>query len=253
MIRERLVKIIENLAPTPIAWIAIVVGVFVHFIGFFLFKVEVLTFNEFDPPEAYVSYVILHGEEGNAQLRERALLSDSVPLFLPSRFDYSWALMQPSSYVEDRNATMLTPFEFRVETDVAGVMHDPFEHQPSPVIVDFLNTDFWSLYRTLGERDVVQVHLPVRFGMFEFKIESTGKVIREVEIKDTPIEQDVSSVFWKPCEVFVFVGQAGCIGDPFVKESSGIVAIDQYVGDWVRDFCNRRMVPVGYYRVIFGP
>jgi hypothetical protein len=253
MIRERLVKVIENLAPTPIAWIAIVAGIFVHFVGFFLFKVKVPNFSEFTSPEAYVSYVTLEGEEGNSQLRDRALLSDSYPLFLPSAFDYSASLMQPSYYVEDRNASMLAPFRFNVTTDALGILTDPFIEKPQPRPRDLLASDLWSFYQTLGERGVDPTSLPDRFGLFEFKEESSGKTVREVVIEDSPIEESVRNLFWKPCEILVYVGQEGCMGEPLINITSGTVAIDQYVVKWIQRYTNRRMIPAGYYRVIFGP
>lgn len=253
MIRERLVEVIERLAPTPIAWIAIVVGIFVHFVGFFLFKVKVPCFSEFTSPEAYVSYVTLEGEEGNPQLRDRALLSDSYPLFLPSEFDYSWSLMQPSHYVEDRNASMLAPFRFEVATDAPGALKDPFKGHPQPKPEDLLGSELWSFYQTLGESGVKPISLPERFGLFEFKEESTGKTVKEVLIEDSPVEESVGNLFWSPCEILVYVGQEGCMGEPLVSKTSGIVAIDQYVAKWIQHYTNRRMVPVGYYRVVFGP
>ena len=83
--RERLVEFIGNLAPTPIAWIAIVVGVFVHFIGFFLFKIEVPGISDLKAPEAKVSFVKLDESEGARDLREQALLSDSCATFPAER------------------------------------------------------------------------------------------------------------------------------------------------------------------------
>ena len=253
MVRERLVKVIENIAPTPIAWIAIVAGLFVHFIGFFLFKVEVPHFNEFVTPEAYVSYVTLEGESGNTDLRDRALLSDSSPLFLPSEYDYSWALMQPSRYVEDRNASMLAPFRFEVTTDIPGVLKNPFEGHPQSQITDLLQPELWNFYQTLGERPHNPLSLESRFGLVQFREESTGNIIKEIPIIESPIDEQLLNLFWKPFEALVYVGQEGCMGEPMISNTSGIVAIDQYIVKWIQDYANRRMVPVGYYRVVFGP
>ena len=253
MIRERLVKVVEHMAPTPIAWIAIVAGIFVHFIGFFLFKVEVPSFSEFVAPEAYVSYVTLEGEQGNAELRDRALLSDSYPLFLPSEFDYSWSLMQPSRYVEDRNASMMAPFRFEFSTDIPGVLKDPFEGKPLPVMEDLLKSDLWNVYETLGERSHEELVFDDRFGLIQFREETSGKVIREIPVEESPVDEQVGNLFWKPSELLVYVGQEGCLGEPLVSSTSGVIAIDQFIVNWVKDYTNRRMVPAGYYRVVFGP
>lgn len=253
MVRERLVEIVENLAPTPIAWIAIVVGVFVHFIGFFLFRIQVPGFSDFESPEAYVSFVELDESEARRDLRDQALLSDSKPLFLPSEFDYGWELMQPGYYLENQNSSMLRPFSYAVALRAEDVLKPDSGNQPTWSAEAMLAPEVWEHFRTLGQTGVKALELPGRFGVMEFQKEDSREMVSEFLFGKNPIDADLSAVFWRPATVLVYVGIEGSVGAPLIRESTGIVALDQFVIQEVQRISNLRLVPVGYYRVVFGP
>ena len=253
MLRERLVEVVENLAPTPIAWFAIVVGVFVHFIGFFLFKIELPGFNDFVSPEAKVSFVKLDESEAARDLREQALLSDSVPLFLPSKFDYGWDLLQPTYYLDNQGSAMLQPFQREVTLSSEDILQDPSmaltEWNPKAL----LGAENWENFRTLGEESVEMVSLPVRFASMEFRTEASRDVVESFNYKKNPLEVDLGNLFWRPAEVLVYVGTEGSLGNPLLQVSSGVVALDQFIIREIQRISNMRLVPEGYYRVVFGP
>ncbi len=253
MVRERLVEIIENLAPTPIAWIAIVVGVFVHFIGFFLFKIQVPGFVDFKSPDAYVSYVKLDESEAQRDLRDQALLSDSAPLFLPSEVNYGWELMQPGFYLDNQNPNMLRPFNYEVALGTDDILSSLVEEPSSFSPEDLLGDEVWQHYRTLGETKTIPPTLPDRFAVLEFQEEGSRQVVSTFPFWRNPLEIDLSSTFWRPATALVYVGTEGSLGAPFLRESTGIVALDQFLVREVQRIANNRLVPRGYYRVVFGP
>lgn len=253
MLRERLVEVIENLAPTPIAWLAIVVGVFVHFIGFFLFKIELPGFNDFSSPEARVSFVALDESDSVRDLREQALLSDSVPLFLPSKYDYGWDLLQPSYYLDNQSSGMLQPFEREVTLSAGDILQNPSMAPKDWNPKELLGPENWENFRTLGEERVDMVTLPVRFASMEFQTEASRDVVKSFNYAENPLEVDFGNLFWRPAEVLVYVGTEGSMGAPLLQVSSGVVALDQFVIREVQRISNMRLVPEGYYRVIFGP
>jgi len=253
MIRERLVEVIENLAPTPIAWIAIVVGVFVHFVGFFLFKIKVPGFSDFKSPEAYVSYVTLDADDEHRDLRDQALLSDSLPLFLPSEFDYGWEKLQPSYYLENQNSSMLVPFHYEIGVAPIDIVRPESRQTTVYSPMQLLDSSVWESFRTLGEEDSNLPVLPKRFGVIEFQDEATRVVIAAFPVEKKPADVDLTNVLWKPVSVLISVGNEGSLGSPFLCESSGIVALDQYLVQEVQRLSNLRLVATGYYRVVFGP
>lgn len=253
MLRERLVEVIENLAPTPIAWLAIVVGVFVHFIGFFLFKIEVPGFSDLKAPEARVSFVALDESDAARDLREQALLSDSVPLFLPSKFDYGWDLLQPTYYLDNQSSGMLRPFNQKISLSAEDILQNsllaPSDWNPK----ELLSAENMENFRTLGQEKVTLTTLPQRFACMEFRSEASRLVVKSFNYAENPLDVDFTNLFWRPGEVLVYVGTEGSMGAPLLSVSSGVVALDQFIIREVRRISNLRLVPEGYYRVVFGP
>jgi hypothetical protein len=252
MVRDRLVRLVENLAPTPIAWLAIVVGVSVHLAGFFLFRVEVPGLRPVEKKDAYVRLVSLSGDQADPNLRERALLADSLPLFLPSQYDYAWIPMQPSFYDDAREANLLDPYTLPVQVDSGQVLAYPGNYdglKPE----DLLSVDNFSVLHTLGEAALPELAMTTRFGQFQFRLETTQEVIHEVTLEESPESLAQIRLFWKPCSVLLLISSTGSVGKPIVRQSSGVPELDRFVVSWVEQQANRGMVPAGYYRIIFGP
>jgi hypothetical protein len=252
MVRDRLVSIIENLAPTPFAWMAIVVGVFVHLAAFFLFKVEVPGLRPTEDKPAYVTFVTLSGDSADQNLRERALLADSVPLFLPSEVDYAWISMQPSFYDDDREANLLDPFSMDVGVSGSELLRSPsFYANLAPE--DLLSSEMVPVLKTLGEAEFPELNMEERFGVFQFKLEASHNVVAEFPIPTVPSGLQLFDFFWRPCSILVVVSETGSMGKPIVRESSGLVDLDRYAVDWVERAANQKLIEPGYYRVTFGP
>lgn len=253
MVRERLVQLVANLAPTPVAWLAIAVGVFVHIVGFFLFRVELPGFLEYSAPESSVSFVELDASESRRDLRDQALLSDSVPLFLPSEFDYGWQQLQPETYLDSQNPRMLSVFSWDT-TLLAEDILDPIDQGQShwnPM--ELLAGAHWQTFRSLGEQALPEQPGLARFAMMEFRDESTRELRARFPYVNNPLEADLSNLLWPPVSVLVVVGTEGSMGMPLLDESSGITALDQFVVREARRIANLRLVPAGYYRVVLGP
>ena len=116
-----------------------------------------------------------------------------------------------------------------------------------------LGSDNWESFRTLGEEATTTVQLPVRFGTMEFRDEATREVMKSFSYAESPIDAEVGSLFWRPAEILVLVGTEGSMGSPLLRESTGILALDQFVIREIKRIANLRLVPQGYYRVVFGP
>ena len=253
MVRERLVQIVENLAPTPVAWIAIAVGLFVHGVGFFLFRVELPGFLDVQVSEPYVSFIKLDASEDHRNLRDQALLSDSVPLFLPSEYDFGWKLLQPETYLDNQNPRMLSPFSWNASLNAQDIL--------KPVALEaelldpsvLLEGELWHTFHTLGERAQPVSSGTERFAVMVFEPEAGREEVARFLYAENPINVDLSNILWRPVEVLVWVSTEGSLGSPILQESSGISALDQFAMQEAQRIANLRWIPQGYYRVTLGP
>ncbi|MCG8527182.1 MAG: hypothetical protein MI748_12430 [Opitutales bacterium] len=253
MIRDRLVAVVQHIAPTPFAWIAIVVGVVVHLAAFFLFRVEVPTELRLPDSQPFVSFVALEGESSSSELRDRSLLSDSVPLFLPTEVDYSWKYLQPNRYLDDRNASMMSLIEHPTSLLSHVVIGDPFARFPKPNAEELLGNPYWDVFRTVGEEAKKGLVFSKRFGALVVLDEATRQLSHEKVVLEKPETIEEGTTFWKPCEMLLYVGVTGRMGNPVVAVSSGRLAIDQFAVSECVALADSGLLGSGYYRVLFTP
>jgi hypothetical protein len=238
------------------AWIAIVVGLFAHFVGYFLFKIELPHLSTYSDPPAYLSFIDpAHATGGeSSRLAQKLLYSDSAPLFLPYELDYNWEQMQPERFLESVEATLLKPLRWELRLSPEKLLSKlPVGAAPSDASI-MLSKDLWDPYQAIRNETTPTAPLPKRFAAFGFYDEASGKPVQENWIETKPATFEESDPkFKQPSEFLVWVSAEGCIGEPFLRASSGTTALDQFASGWIRDFCNRNLIQPGYYRVCFGP
>jgi hypothetical protein len=252
MLRERLTGFFEQFAPTPWAWLALGVGIFVHFVGFFLFRIEMPGLFSGDLPEARFTFVELQASNVSEDLRDQAWLSDSRPLFLPSEVNAGWEQYQPGYYLDTQQQSVLRPVEREVVLDAASIL-DPFPAGPASWDPrQMLHVDVWPVLRTLGEGETTPTLLPERFAVLAFIDEATRQPCCEFPYASPPAGMEVNTPLWRPVVVFIQVAVDGAVGFPFLRETSGVSALDQFAMREAFRIANLRLVPPGYYRVVLG-
>jgi hypothetical protein len=253
MIWNRILIRLRRLSPAPLVWLAVVIGLSAHFIGFFLFRIQLAGFRSPSVTEAYVSFIQPEAERDAPYLKERILLSDDTALFLPSVHDSSWIWMDPGTYLEDREGWLLRPVVHPVALNAEKILGaGPVDLDSIPDVADLFSPGLWDPYATLGEDEIERKALPARFGSFTFHpFHDDGKVV--VKAIGQPRELADFDSLWTPCEFLVLIGVEGCIGDPLLQVSSGLVAVDRFAARWIVTWCNQQLPQPGYYRVVFGP
>jgi hypothetical protein len=252
MLRERIIKAFGHFAPTPLAWLALGVGVFVHFVGFFLFRIEMPAFFSGKLPEASFTFVELQASNVSEDLRDQAWLSDSRPLFLPSEVNAAWEQYQPGYYLDTQHQSVLRPVEREVILDAGSIIESSSHTLASWEPMDLLGSDVWPVLRTLGEAPKVPTLLPERFAVMAFIDEATREACCEFPYPEKPVGLEVNTTLWRPVVVFMQVAVDGAVGFPFLRESSGVSALDHFAMREAFRIANLRLVPPGYYRVVLG-
>lgn len=235
-------------------WVAgIAIAAAVHGVGLLLFHPR----SEWGEPSSdhHGSRIMLVGpgflEEGNDSLWEYALLRDSEPLFLPTRWNNSQALPAPALY--RRPADLFAPYSPKwsyAENDF-GLREEVFQ---TPVRTAMETYRQWQdpVLTTFGHRDVGVPVLPPRQARLAFTL-PTGEVLRiaDVRMEETPSELNQ---LWLPAEFTLQVGNIGLIGEPVLVLSSGSEAVDRFLrGALRRELLDQGLPPSGYYRILAGP
>lgn len=252
MLRERFVSYVERLAPTPIAILALLLGLLVHFVGFFLFRVEIPSLGAAASQEAYVSFVQLDEGTPNQSLKDRALLLDSIPLFLPNEVDYNWTQLHPSQYLEDRHIELLEPYRYNVEIYLDEWVQHPFESIPDTTIEDVLRKEYGPMFATFGEKALPAVDMGDAFARFEWVLIDTGELQLEVEVDERPNDWGENLNLWRPSIISVIVEPDGQVGFPAVIQPSGEAVVDQFALVEISKQLARYRFRPGYYQVSFG-
>ena len=74
---------------SPVLRLALLLGVAVHLIGFFVFRVASSSLPEREVASPFVQYVSMSDLASDLELEEQAALFDSAPLFIPTRWNAS--------------------------------------------------------------------------------------------------------------------------------------------------------------------
>ena len=74
---------------SPVLRIALLLGIAVHLAGFLIFRVVSNPLPDREPAAAFVQFLSTGLMAGDADLEEKAILFDSAPLFIPTRWNAS--------------------------------------------------------------------------------------------------------------------------------------------------------------------
>ena len=235
-------------------WVAgIAVAAAVHAAGLFLFQAIPETGRP--APMERESRVILVGPEHfgaeNESLWEQAMLRDSEPLFLPTRWNNSQALPTPA--LTRRPADLFAPYPPRwsyAETDF-GLREEVFQ---APVRTAMETYRQWNdpVVSRFGRGEEVVPALPERQARVEL-VSLSGEVLRSVDVRvdDAPA---ALRQLWLPVEFSLQVDSVGVIGEPIMLRGSGLEPVDRFLRRAIRgELLSRGLPPPGYYRILAGP
>jgi hypothetical protein len=236
---------------SPVLRLALLLGVFVHLVGFLLFR---MLSNELPmPPEKdpFVAYVPLDEEGGDLDLVEQAALFDSAPLFIPGRWSAaSSALPPPESF----GLRVFPDFEPEM-TLVEDLRPQRIEFQSRSGVeepIDLLEFQHWQLFRNFSLGDVPTVALEDWTPVAEVRV-VTGENGRtaEVLLLDLPgdLALELNGVSGPPLFSVSMAASGILLNDAILIESSGSPILDAYAREWLRDPQTLARLPAGLLEI----
>ena len=233
--------------PSPsLPLIALVLGV-AGYVLFSIFKPVTKPFVSADSQQSAIDFVDL---SQNSVRSDQALLQDSAPLFLPTRWNASTS---PQGELGDEiiNVSIHPP---ELHASVSRFFEEgptlAFARQPSPVFSEGLATPFSTL-GTASDEPVNRI---------ENNASSGTMVIRRVGFAESlhlslPNELLSSSKtgIWSPVEFFCTVENLTSMGSPSQTKFSGINDLDAALSHFAKQQVSDSGLPAGFYRITAFP
>ena len=224
-------------------WIAL----FVHVSGFLLFQLITNYLPDRQPARPYVTFVSDDSMAKDTELEESALLFDSAPLFIPTRWNASQRIEVD---FEDVSLGQFAEFEPQIKLlnelrPTSALIAEPYPiNQPS----DLLASRFWRFFGDFGQStDVIQ---PFESAAPLAEISVQGESERWV----IPLRADLESAkpfsMLRPAFYAVRMSNSGLAWSvPTLIETSGDEAFDQSVAQWLQRPEILALLPDGYLSI----
>jgi hypothetical protein len=236
---------------SPLLRVGLLLGVAVHLAGFLIFRVVSSPLPNRQPVRPYVEYVSAQSLASDLELEEQAILFDSAPLFIPTRWNASQMI---EVEFEDALREQLPEFEPNIQL--------LSELKPSSFLVpqriqvsepvDLLASRFWRFFTGFAESANPVVGFPDVSPVAEVSIvgqESEGVLSIPVELNYT-----TSSSVERPAEYYVRVSNdLFFLSAPTLGQSSGNSDFDRAVSEWLSRPEVLRQLPSGYLSIKVFP
>ncbi len=218
-----------------------------HMLVFFLFRISSNDLPNPEPSKPYITFVSEESFAKDAELEEYALLFDSAPLFIPTRWNAS-----QSVEVNFKNMS-LEPFsEFEPKIEVLSAL------QPNGLLIadnysvskpsDLIASRFWRFFEGFGQS-------PEAIPVFEqpkpiAKVYVIGESTNPAFSIEVDLESTVSSSTPRTVSYTIRRLDEGLIwGTPTLTETSGNEAFDQSVAKWLQRPDVLAQLPIGYLSI----
>jgi len=239
---------------SPWSQLALLAGVCVHILGFVMFKVTTEANFELETPEAFVRFPASGAAINTEVFDEQALLYDSEPIFLPTRWNAG-----PEKVYKILSVVGDSPFEPFSELRMIDVVNqDTYRWAvPEEKILsapeDVLTLENPQLFAGFGRVTPPQIEIPdVDFSIAVYNL-FDGVLVYEAyysAIQGFPLK---GGELWTVLELMVIVDTAGVTGEPLVAQSTGKPELDQFLKQFSRENLSRHLVEPGYFQIFIGP
>lgn len=240
--------------PTPLAKVALLIGVGVHLAGFLLFQVVTETTPGPRGPANWLYYTAYEDVELDAQMAEHADLFDTEPLYLPTDRNAAPRLI-PRAGSMARGEGPFPPFSpevilnrqapdldaWLIARSKPWMVGDPLPLQPTELLKEFGRT----------EQEIE--NLKPRLASVRVTNQYTGRVVLEAELPATEEPSAAQGSLWDAAVYLVLVEPGGGVGQPLLLHSTGVDALDRELLQKIVDSKLLSQLPPGYHRIEVGP
>ncbi|MGF1453664.1 MAG: hypothetical protein ACFB21_16520 [Opitutales bacterium] len=235
-----------------LGWILGVTGVSLHLAGFF-----VLTLHSEVPEESsrgFTADIVLPADSSRgfeALVSEQALLQDTEPLILPTR----WNAPVPKRNFEvpPSAAGLLAPFPpvVALPEPLPEERVLPYPREQATPLDVLQHQPGW--LRGAFEGPALQARpLPERQGQVEVRDAATGRLLRSetLDLPDMPVGEDE---LWQPASFLWTVAERAASGRPLIREGTGNTDLDAYLLDTLTTLPPLARLGPGTYEITVGP
>lgn len=236
---------------THLLWGAgLAVALAVHVAGLLLFSVDSKPGEAVKADYSFASLPSFQSTDAEMDLLlEQAFLSDSAPLFLPTRWNSAFAPVVRA--LEQRPPELFDLFPARFSYGEGDFGLRAIETEEPELNVALLDALGGTPYLPFGRESVGAPSLTRRFASLE--VARPGEEVVLVEVLPEEDAPAGAGQFWRPAEFLVHVENVGVVGEPILLEGSGVEEIDQALREGIRSILRERMLDSGYFRVVAGP
>jgi len=245
---------------SPLARLALLLGLAAHLAGFLALSVRTSPPATPATPTPFIAYAPGQSFTPDALLGEQAVLLDTEPLFLPTRWN---TLRDPLP--ASRVAATLDPFppaepRLTLGTGGGGAVFPgearAFPGQstagdPPPEPRTLLRRHHWSPLLTFGVRPDTGKAAPVLEGP-SLRVE-TLRGGGESVLTRTFTGPEGDGGLWEPAVFLLSVGPAGAHGRPLLEKSSGDEELDARLRGHISRAFEGGALKSGYYRITVSP
>lgn len=236
---------------SPLLWVGLLIGVALHLAGFLVFRVTSSPLPDRGEARPYVEYVSAVSLASDLELEEQAVLFDSAPLFIPTR----WNASQVISLNSDDVLREQFP-EFEPDVDLLT------ELQPSSFLVaqniqvdepiDLLASRFWRVFAGFAASAIpVEAFLdasPVA------EVSVVGQTASSPLSIPVDLDYTTSSSVARPVVYYLRMSGSGMVvGMPTLGQSSGNQDFDSAAAAWLNRPEVFGQLPVGYLSIQVFP
>ncbi|WOO42537.1 hypothetical protein [Rubellicoccus peritrichatus] len=228
----------------------IVLGVGIHLAGFLIFRVVAEPTHEPILQEPFVK-LLPRTVEASGALNESALLSDSEPLFLPTKWNASASPVQTSTTANQASPFDAFAAEIQMGTDESGTMFDTKVLIPQSPL-EGLELNPGSVFSSFGQ----DVSLDVGGRIPGIKVDVHDYTTGEIQISETLDSSGLTIELpeeWRFVEFRVAVDSLGHVGRPVLVDGTGDESVDRALSDYLHSANAVSKLPPGYYRIVLGP
>lgn len=230
-------------------WAALLVGVCVHLGGFLLFQVRSNPLPDRMSSEPLLSFLSAGAFAGDAEWREQALLFDSAPLFIPTR----WNAASQDYVARDSGVWLFPEYEPAIDLEAdlragASLLMDDYAVSAPQ---DLLGSQYWQSFDAFGEEVQPVVSFVDARGFAEVHLVGTGGF--EPLLLQADVEYE-GLIAREPAVFTLRVNGSGeLLSQPRLLASSGNDSFDRSAQGWLGAPRVVGQLPAGYLVVRVFP
>lgn len=234
---------------SPVLWVALLLGVAVHLAGFLIFRVVSNPLPDREPEGSFLQFLSAGAMANEADLEEQAILFDSAPLFIPTRWNTSSqvlaAIEGPDWQFPDFEPAIDLSADLEPSTRILSERLDVAEP------MDLLALRYWTFFDEFTSASYEETALPKTGSFAEvYLVDQRGVLWSQFAL-----ELDYSGATARePVDYYLRIDGAGLSSSrPQLSASSGNVSFDVAALDWLRDPAIQYRMPAGYLLVRIFP